>query len=162
MQEIHLGDQIIHYDPERTRAAYAAIDSGSPERCGCQFCRNFMVQRKLVYPEPFRQLLDRLGIDAAKEGDVFEEGPSGVLVVYGGWFYLAGEIVEAGERLTESGAGLDYFFRASHRPIALADFGDEVLALEFSTKLPWVLSEEPDWPIGLINQSGFKSPDTDI
>jgi len=29
----------------------------------------------------------------------------------------------------------------------LADFGDEVLALEFSTRLPWVISEEPEWPV---------------
>ena len=64
---------------------------------------------------------------------------------YGGWFYLAGEIVEAGERLTLAAPPFEYFFRMSYRPIALADFGEEVLALEFSTKVPWVLAEPPEW-----------------
>ena len=81
-----------------------------------------------------------------KEGDVFELGPVGSGVLYNGWFYLAGELVRAGERVTDGRPGLQYFFRSSYRPKALADFGEEVLALEFSTKLLWVISEEPDWP----------------
>jgi len=145
MEEIHLGDQTIRFDREKTRAAYATIDYGSPEKCGCQFCRNFAVQRKLIYPQQFRELLDRLGVDAEKEGDVYEGTPSGPLVGYGGWFYLAGEIVEAGERLTMTAPPFEYFFRMSYRPIAVADFGEEVLALEFSTKVPWILAEPPEW-----------------
>jgi hypothetical protein len=145
MEQIQLGDQIIRYDEKRTRTAYAAMKSGSAERCGCPYCRNFIAQRRSVYPEGFRPVLDQLGIDSEKEGDVFELGPEGSLVLYNGWFYLAGELIEAGEHLTEGGPNLQYFFRASHRPKALADFGEEVLALEFSTKLPWVLSEQPEW-----------------
>jgi len=62
-----------------------------------------------------------------------------------GWFYLAGELIEAGERMADAGPGFQYFFRLSHRP-SLADFGDEVLALEFSTRLPWAISDNPEWP----------------
>jgi hypothetical protein len=150
MEQIHLGDQIIRYDGSRTRAAYAAMNSGSPERCGCVYCRNFVAQRSTLYPEKFCRLLDQLGIDQGKEGDVYEGGPKGSMVEYGGWFYLAGELIEAGERMTDAGPGFQYFFRRSHRPIALADFGEEVLALEFSARLPWVISDEPEWPIGLL------------
>jgi hypothetical protein len=72
MQQIQLGDQIIRYDHLRTRAAYAVIENGSAERCGCPYCRNFIAQRDTLYPESFRVLLDQLGIDAEKEGEVYE------------------------------------------------------------------------------------------
>jgi hypothetical protein len=147
MEQISLGDQIVCYDSVRTRAAYAAMKNGSAERCGCPYCRNFLAQRSTVYPEGFRILLDQLGIDPEKEGEVYEGIIEGSLVGYGGWFYLAGELVEAGERMTDAGVGFQYFFRRSHKPTMLADFGDEVLALEFSTRLPWVISEEPEWPV---------------
>ena len=144
MEQIHLGDQIIRYDRKRTRTAYARMKYGSAERCGCPYCQNFVAQRSTVYPEKFRLLLDQLGIGADKEGDVHEDGPQGSLGQYGGWFYLAGELTETGERMTDAGPGFQYFFRTSHRPTALGDFDEEVLALEFSTKLPWVISEQPD------------------
>ena len=38
--------------------------------------------------------------------------------------------------MAEAGPGLEYFFRHSYSPKQLADFGDGVLALEFSTRLP--------------------------
>jgi hypothetical protein len=145
MEQIRLGDQIIGYDSVGTRTAYAGMKSGSAERCGCPYCRNFVAQRSTVYPEKFRQLLDQLGIDPEKEGDVYEGGPEGSLMEYGGWFYLAGELIEAGERMADAGPDFQYFFRPSHRPSPLADFGDGVLALEFSTRLPWVISDEPEW-----------------
>lgn len=147
MREIHLGDQTIRFDPVKTKAVYAAMKSGSPERCGCPYCRNFLVQRNLAYPERFRQLLDQLGIEPNKEADVHGFGPVGSLVQYGGWFYLSGELIMAGERLTDGGPSLEYFFRASHRPKTLPELGEEVLALEFSTKLQWVLPEEPEWAL---------------
>jgi hypothetical protein len=101
MQEIRLGDQIIRYNRERTRTAYASVTTGSAEKCGCRFCRNFIAQRNRVYPEQFRQLLGQLGIPTDRESDVFELGPEGSLVLYNGWFYLAGELIEAGELMTD-------------------------------------------------------------
>jgi hypothetical protein len=73
MEQIQLGDQIIRYDRLRTRTAYSGIRNGSAERCGCPYCRNFIAQRDTLYPENFRVLLEQLGIDAQKEGDVFED-----------------------------------------------------------------------------------------
>jgi hypothetical protein len=145
MEQIHLGDQIIWYDGKRTRTAYAAMKSGSAESCGCPSCRNFVRQRSTVYPEKFRLLLDQLGIHPEKEGEVYEGGPEGSLVRYGGWFYLSGELIEEGKRMTDAGPNFQYFFRASHRPTVQGDFGEQVLALEFSTKLPWVISQQPEW-----------------
>ena len=143
MEQVRLGDQIIGYDSVRTRTAYAAMKSLFAERCGCAYCRNFVAQRSTVYPEKFLQLLDQLGIDPEKEGDIHEFGPPGSLMEYGGWFYVAGKLIEAGERMTDAASGFQYFFRRSHMPTALADFGNEVLALEFLTRLRWVISDEP-------------------
>jgi hypothetical protein len=142
MEQIQLGDQIIRYDREQTRKAYAEMRSGTAERCGCPYCRNFAVQRSTVYPENFHLILDQFGIDPEKEGEVYETCPEGPLIGYEGWFYLAGELIEAGERLTDAGAGFQYYFRKS-LTTPEADFGEDVLALEFSTKLPWVISERP-------------------
>jgi hypothetical protein len=145
MEQILSGDQIIGSDRERTRAAYATMKKGAAERCRCPYCQNFVAQRGTVYPEKFRQLLDQLGIDPEKEGEVYEGAPEGSIMAYAGWFYLAGEVIEPGERLTDAGPGFRYFFRPSHKPPTLREFGEEVLALEFSTSLPWVISDRPEW-----------------
>jgi len=97
-----------------------------------------------AYPENFRLLLDELAIDPEKEGEVYECGPDGPLRVYGGWLYFVGELVEAGERITDDTFGFQYFFEEAKRlPRPAVDFGKNVLAVEFLTKLPWVISEQP-------------------
>ncbi len=144
MEQIKSGDQTIRYDREQTRRAYGELKSGDAERCGCSYCRNFAAQRSTVYPENFLRFLDQLGVDSEKEGEVYECGPEGSLRVYGGWFYLVGELIEPGERMTDAGSGLQYYFAdAKHLPIPRVDFGKKVLVVEFTTKLPWVISEQP-------------------
>jgi hypothetical protein len=144
MEQIRLGDQIIRYDRERTVNAYSAIKSGDCEECGCLNCRNFAAQRKTVYPDEFRLLLDQLGIDPEKEAEVCGYGPEVSMMVYEGRFYFAGELMEPGERMTDAGSGFQYYFTDGNRlPDAKADFGNNVLAVEFSTKAPWVIVEQP-------------------
>jgi hypothetical protein len=64
--------------------------------------------------------------------------------VYGEWFYFVGELIEAGGRMTDATFGFQYFFAdAKHLPRPEVDFGKNVLAVEFSTKLAWVISEQP-------------------
>ena len=84
MEQIQLGDQVIRFDRERTRQAYSSMKGGDAERSGCSYCRNFAAQRSTAYPEVFRSLLDQLGIDPEKEGEVYESGPEGSLRMYGG------------------------------------------------------------------------------
>jgi hypothetical protein len=145
MNQIQSGDQKVRYDREQTKKAYSAIQTGDAERCGCSYCRNFAAQRSTAFPENFRLLLDQLGIDPEKEGEVYECGPEGALRVYGGWFYFAGELVEPGDRLTDAGSGFQYYFAdAKHLPAPAADFGQSVAAVEFYARLPWVISEQPE------------------
>jgi hypothetical protein len=143
MEEIHLGHQLALYDREATVAAYELLSSGGAERCNCIYCRNFATQRATVYPESFRGLLLRIGIDPLKEGEIYDMvGPFDDRVrPTGGWFYFVGELIEKGEKLVTDG-DFQYWFQASF-PRPPACFGLRVAAIEFTTKIPWVLREEP-------------------
>ena len=155
--ELRIGDQSIRYDRDRTAAAYGTIEQGDAERCGCVFCKNFAIQRNLVYPPSFLAFLEQLGIDANKEAEVYECGPvTDGWHLYGGWFYLVGELVTAGERNTAAPDAqpgrshargehpFEFFFTTSH-PDAAAFRGGSALAIEFTTRLKWVLPENPGY-----------------
>lgn len=146
MAEMRIGDQTIVCDREATAAVYASLDGGYAEKCGCVFCRNFAAQRDVVYPASFRAVLEQLGIDPNKEGEAFEYGPvEDGCHLYGGWFYLVGELPAAGERNVEASDShhFDFFFTRSH-PKATAFGGGPVLGLEFTAHVRWVLPESPD------------------
>ncbi len=144
MEQIQCGDQIVKFDCEKTRMAYAAMQTGDAERCGCSGCRNFAAQRKSAYPDHFFVLLAQMGIDPEKEGEVYECGPEGELYRYGGWFFCVGEIVSIGERLVEDAAGFQYWFAdGKQRPRPPVDFGEKILALEFTTRVPRIIRQQP-------------------
>jgi hypothetical protein len=135
MTEMRIGDQTIRYDRDATAAVYRTINRGDAEECGCLFCENFAVQRDLVYPASFRALLEQVGIDPAKEGEVFEYGPAqDGHYSYGGWFYFVREMVSAGEKNTASADSHHFeFWFTSHCLNAPAFRGGPLLAVEFTT-----------------------------
>lgn len=158
MAELRLGDQLAQYDRNATLAAYAELQHGWAERCGCAGCRNFMVAREKALPEAFRNFFAEFGIDPTKEGEAIHYGPvDGGLHFYGGWFYFVGKLIEAGERLTTMPLpgsssriqplpgpreGFQYWFSTNFaRPPAI--FGSDVGAVEFTTLLPWVINDDP-------------------
>ena len=145
MQQLQVGDQILLYDRLRTEAAYSAMKTGDAERCGCASCRNFAAQRSMAYPASFREILKQLGIDEAKEGEVYDYGADGSLRRYDGWFYFSGELIQMGEQMTDASSGFQFYFAdASHLPKPAVDFGDGVLAIEFTgVKIPWIIAEQP-------------------
>jgi len=160
MTELRIGDQLIRYDREATDAAYAQVEQGGAGRCSCSGCRNFVLLRDKIYPDAFRELLDKLGIDAMKEAEAVHDGPvKDNLHHYGGWFYFVGEILEKGEHLRNmtSSAGFDVLLLPGSESISdfqywcswifprpPASFGSKVAALEFATQLPWVLEDPYD------------------
>lgn len=100
--------------------------------------------QRIRFPEEFRSLLKTIGIDPVKEGEVYEAGPEGDCRIYGGWFYFAGEITKAGER-NVSIPNFEYWFADAKRlPKPAADFGDRVAAVEFMTRVPWILGDPPE------------------
>lgn len=158
MDRIQSGDQIICYDREHTRNVYSAMKVGDAERCGCSYCLNFAAQRATAYPKSFRLLLNQLGIDPDKEGEVYECGADGLLRVYGGWFYFVGELIEAGERMADATPGFQYFFTDAKRlPPSGVDFGKNVLAWDIRSParcnagLPLPRRSRWGWPHSSIN-----------
>jgi hypothetical protein len=143
MTELRIGDQLIRYDREATIAAYSQVEQGGAGRCSCSGCRNFARLRDKIYPDAFRELLDKLGISPKKEGEAVHYGPKGDLHLYGGWFYFVGEVIEAGEGSSKAGDDFQYWTGTSF-PRPPAAFGKTVAALEFMTQLPWVLEEPYD------------------
>jgi hypothetical protein len=144
MEQLQIGDQVVRFDRQRTQAGYAALRCGSTDECDCASCRNFAAQRESAFPMPFRDLLQTLGIDIAKEGELYDSGPADDSVMYEGWFYFAGAVIQSGERLTAAGENFHYFFRDASPSNTLAMFGAEIATVEFQTTLPWRLrgSEE--------------------
>jgi hypothetical protein len=143
MEEFRLGDQLVRYDRDATVTAYNAFPHGDADRCKCVHCRNFAAQRGNVYPQDFRTLLDQLGIDPNKEGEVFDmAGPDDRRIrPTGGWFYFVGEFINKGERLTQSG-DFQYWLQPSF-PRPPDCFGESVIAIEFCVQVSWVLKEYP-------------------
>lgn len=146
MMEMHVGDQTIRYDREATAAIYATLKNGLAEDCMCVGCRNLVAQRNVVYPTPFRDLLDQLGVDPNKEGEAVADGPleSG-LHHYGGWFFFVGEMVMAGEQFSQvtEAPYFGYFFtRGGPSPKAFRSAPS--LRVEFIAHVKWVLPDQWD------------------
>ena len=138
---LQIGDQTIRYDSVATASIYLTISQGDAETCGCSSCRNFATQREDAYPESFRELLNKLGVDYKKEGEVYEYGPiADGRHLYGGWFYLVGELVLAGER-NISADDFEFYF-TTHCPRSLAFDGWPTLAIEFCGRMKWLLPNE--------------------
>ena len=144
-ETLRIGDQLICFDREQTVKAYKQIDKSWADECKCVHCRNFIAQRETAFPASFLDLLNHLGIDSSKEGEVYGcyPMPSGKRQ-YGGWFFLSGLLLEAGElRVTKD--GIDYFVIGPGRmpsPHPRDAFGPNPLALDFTIEIPWVLLNE--------------------
>ncbi len=145
MTELTVDNQTIRYDRDATMAAYRGVELGYADECpvgeSCLDCKNFAVQRAVAYPSSFKALLELLGIDPAKEAEIFtySDEPSDHQLS-GGWFYLVGELVagEAPSHWQTDSTGFDRHFSTSFPDPG--DFkGRPVLALHFNVQLRWVV-----------------------
>jgi hypothetical protein len=151
MTEINLGDQTVRYDREATAAIYASLKGGWAEDCLCVGCRNLMVQRDVVYPSAFRELLDRLGIDPNKEGEAVAYGPlKNGLHHYGGWFFFVGEMVTAGDQISVSDSPYFGYFFTRGGPCPKEFRGGPHLGIEFEAHLKWILNEHWDSDLRVV------------
>lgn len=154
MDQINFGRWRLEYDVQATRQASASIANGAPESCGCLYCRNFIAARDRAYPPEALQLFDRLGIDPAREAEVYQLAKTQPgRHFYGGFFHFVGQIVRGADALSPSGAvelepmnewfSLGFTAAVSLIPSGLKDL--PVVQLEFMTTVAWVLPEpEPD------------------
>lgn len=145
MTELQLGNQTIRYDRDATAAIYASLTGGWADECGCVGCRNLMAQRNEIYPLPFRELLERLGIDPNKEAEAVADGPmQNGLHHYGGWFFFVGEMVAEGEGVLLRESPHFTFWATSFGPRPKAWPSVPSLAIAFEAHFKWVLEESFD------------------
>lgn len=67
MQTVALHKWAVDSEPDLTREAYAQLDGGGSEECGCEACFNFAATRHLVYDAEVLDFLECLGIDPLLE-----------------------------------------------------------------------------------------------
>jgi len=153
MESIHFGRWQLSCDPESTRKAYSAVSMGGPEECGCEPCLNFAAARDQIYVPELVALLEKLGISANREIEIYhmarlESGRH----IYGGWFHFVGSIIsgaDAAKKVAENVWQPDleetseYFSLGFSSRVALVrdSFkGLPLVELEFTAKVPWVLA----------------------
>ena len=159
MTEMQLGDQIIRYDREATAAIYASLPGGWADRCNCVGCRNLMAQRDVVYPAPFRALLDQLGIDPNKESEAVADGPlENGFHHYGGWFFFVGEMVTEGSGISGEESPYFRYFFTRFGPCPGAFRGGPKISLEFEAHFKWILKERWDSDLRPAGRKGPEKP----
>jgi hypothetical protein len=133
-------------DRQATMDAYAKAIHGGSDECECNGCRNFVAARAQVYPQAFKELLDRLGIDSRKDGEVYHNArlPSG-LHDYGGWFHFVGALAKTGDfPVVELAPGFTAWMCKYSAPSLEVLAGQPLVQVEFHTeRVPWMLDETP-------------------
>jgi hypothetical protein len=93
MQTVALHKWAVDNEPDLTREAYAQIECGGAEDCGCEACFNFATTRHLVYSAEVLEFLEWLGIDPQLEACARHEARlAGGAHRYTVSFYLVGRI----------------------------------------------------------------------
>ncbi len=151
MYTIELSKWAVCCEPDLTREAYALIDTGGAELCGCEECFNFAATRHLLYTPEVLELFDRLGVDPLLEAFVkrdacLGEGRHG----YTACFYLVGEIADgpsttvarhgacAESSLEPAGSDISVGFSCGAGDVPDVFRGMPVVCLEVSVVAPWI------------------------
>lgn len=135
-------------DRRATVDAYGRAERGGADSCACVGCRNFSVARASVFPGPFLQLLDKLGIDPLKDAEVYHVARLNPdHHAYGGWYHFVGTLVETGDfPVVDFGNGFTVYMCRASAPRLESLEGFLVVQLEFRTEnVPWLLNDpEPE------------------
>jgi hypothetical protein len=135
-------------DRQATVDAYAREAVGNSAQCTCIGCRNFVAARFDVFPKAFSTLLDSLGIDPTKDGEVYHNGRlSPGKHHYGGWFHFIGTLDVIGDfQPIEFGESFSVYFCSKSAPCLPALKDLPLVQVEFTASaVPWCLTDpEPD------------------
>lgn len=158
MLTIELRKWSVDCEPDLTAEAYALMDSGGAEQCGCEECFNFAVVRHLIYTPDLLELFDCMGIDPLLEAEVerescVAEGRHG----YRARFYLVGSIASGpvttlarrGQDLAHSletaGDEVEVGFSCANEALPDAFRGLPTVCFEVAVVAPWISNApEPD------------------
>ncbi len=149
-------DWTFEVDFDRTIQVYKSMDSGSPELCSCNDCKNFVENREAIYPSEIKDLLSYLGIDYRKEMEIshfckLENG----LHHYGGWFHFKGAIIKGKDckiNLPNGGSTFDTvhvtkdfqiaFMKDNSLHIFDQNEKNELIQIEFLANSEWIIDKE--------------------
>ena len=150
METVALRKWAVDTEPDLTREAYALIDCGGAEDCGCEACLNFATTRHLVYSSEVLEFLDWLGIDPQLEAHAQYDEPLGSGDhSYTVHFYLVGRIAKGpstpiarrrdGERTAlETAADVQLGFSADASDAPDVFRGLPCVRLEVRVAAPWI------------------------
>lgn len=146
METLRINLWAIEFDYDVTKSAYSKILQSDPERCGCSYCKNFILARQKVYPKEFLNVLTRIGIDSHKEAEVAEFGEiKPGLHSYCGWFHFVGRILKRPKEDDYLSKSENFSWSFTPQRICLPDaFNKEmpIAQVDFLANVPWLLKEE--------------------
>jgi hypothetical protein len=143
MEHIEFGPWHINVDREATIRVHAEMPPGSAFGCDCVSCKNFALHKPIPYPPEFLELLDRLGIDPAKEIESYELMSDELGVLYAGWFYFVGDF-EGDKTQPVIGDNFTYYLGHGQNWNVKQYEGLTISRVEFMClRLPWI--EVPDY-----------------
>ena len=144
---VALGEWLFTTHLHTTQIAYSAIDAGGADGCDCNECRNFVAVRDRMFPPAFVSLLQSLGIDPHKDGEVYHNARLAPgRHDYGGWYHFVGSLERTGDFApVDFGGGFTVWLCEHHSP-ALRGLKDlSLVELHFhADNVPWVLAEPED------------------
>jgi hypothetical protein len=141
---MQFGDWEFTCEIHATAAAYSRQEAGGADTCSCNGCRNWVCVRDRVYPAAFLAFLDSVGIDPAKDGEVYHTGQFAPGEHhYGGWFHFVGSLEKTGDfAMVELAPGFQVSLCRKGAPELSSLKGLPLVQVEFqTTKVPWGLAE---------------------
>lgn len=140
-QEIQIGANRIAFDREKTVACYSGISVPSPEECGCAYCRNWVLARHTVITEEVRRFLAQFGVPPNGEIEVWEAPSEKMPHLYGGWYFIVGEILKGSPEDAFKVSGMSMNFLSDHS-FRVSEFdGHEICELHFDIEVGEFLDE---------------------
>ena len=93
--ELTVGEWRLDVYPSATRRVYQRVRPGTPDKCRCIYCRNFVALDESAFPDSFKTLVAHLGVDFRKAAEIYELfNFSYGNLDYGGWFHFFESILE--------------------------------------------------------------------
>lgn len=139
--EITFHNWLFECDPDRTRRAYSQVPQGDAKTCGCNTCRNYLAQKKPIFPSEIMQLFNQTGIDPLKDAEIYHMGKDRQGHYYGGWFHFIGRMKKENNPIQIIPDFLIDFRKKddlAHETLV----GEPLIQADFYTHLSWVLDEE--------------------
>jgi hypothetical protein len=138
------GDSRFECDRDATLAAYSRVIAESAARCACNGCRNFVLAGTTAFPNQFLRLLDSLGVDPLKDGEVYHNARLAPgKHHYGGWFHFVGALEVRGDFAPVAfGTDFSAYLCRKQAPCLAELEGQSLVELHFTASaVPWHLDE---------------------